>query len=751
MRVLVVIALLVAALLAPPSLAGEIPRVAIALYDGRVEATPKRTRVHLFAESPLNHLGLVVEYHDVTAGYPDLSGRSDVRGVITWFRGDPFDDPARHAAWMADAVGRGLKLAILGQSGMTRKRDGTPTPLVEVNRLTRLLGLRDEGIWVADTHRSRVAARDDLVGYEREPGGVLPEYPRLRRVDPAVDALLVLRDRDNPDTDSTVVSTGPAGGLAAAEYECRSSEALGLCRWIIDPFEFFRAAFRTDDLPKPDVTTLSGRRIYFSHIDGDGWRNQTEIPPLNDERVISADVVRTRAIAPYPDLPVAVAPIVADIDPKMSGTPQALEAARRLFALPQVEPSSHTWTHPFRWSFFENYTPESERAFLDRSAKIRRGVIALLSGRDTDPFSTTEGNEGGEKGDVGEYAVPRPFMREPFNLEREINGALDYFTRLAPPDAPPARLVQWSGDTTPFPAAVAAARRTGAVNMNGGDSRFDPMYPSVSAVPPIGVPVGDQRQIYAAASNENTFTELWSDRFHGYRASLISVRNTGRPLRLKPFDVYYHMYSGQKPASLAALLDVLNAARAAEVAPVRASRYAAIADGFYSTRIVTETPNVFRVRDRGALQTLRFDRVTFRGVNFQRSRGVIGARHWGGSLYVDLDPAVAEAVVVLSDIDRADIEPTTDRPYLVQSRWVFSEVRAGADKVEATVEGFGPGEMIWRLPKAGRARIVLTSREGTELGRAEATASADDFEARFTLPAIDPRRPARIALSLGGR
>jgi len=28
-------------------------------------------------------------------------------------------------------------------------------------------------------------------------------------------------------------------------------------------------------VPKPDTTTLAGRRIYYSHIDGDGWKELT--------------------------------------------------------------------------------------------------------------------------------------------------------------------------------------------------------------------------------------------------------------------------------------------------------------------------------------------------------------------------------------------------------------------------------------------------------------------------------------------
>src|SRR5262249_8557513 len=140
-------------------------------------------------------------------------------------------------------------------------------------------------------------------------------------------------------------------------------------QWIIDPFRFFRLAFATDDLPKPDTTTIVGRRIYYSQIDGDGWLNVTTIeerdPGTGTRRHRrSIDLLIDRAIIPYPDLPVTVAPIAADLDPAWCGDDEAQAAARRAFALQQVEVGSHTYSHPLDWGFFENAPPEKERPFL---------------------------------------------------------------------------------------------------------------------------------------------------------------------------------------------------------------------------------------------------------------------------------------------------------------------------------------------------------------------------------------------------
>ncbi len=40
--------------------------------------------------------------------------------------------------------------------------------------------------------------------------------------------------------------------------------------------------------PVPDVTTHSGRRMYYSHIDGDGWRNVTLVKPYKKDKAYSS-------------------------------------------------------------------------------------------------------------------------------------------------------------------------------------------------------------------------------------------------------------------------------------------------------------------------------------------------------------------------------------------------------------------------------------------------------------------------------
>ena len=63
-------------------------RTILALYNSQLEKEPRLTRIHRYAEAPLNHLGLTVIYHDIRRGLPPVAGLPDVRGVLSWLSGN---------------------------------------------------------------------------------------------------------------------------------------------------------------------------------------------------------------------------------------------------------------------------------------------------------------------------------------------------------------------------------------------------------------------------------------------------------------------------------------------------------------------------------------------------------------------------------------------------------------------------------------------------------------------------------------
>jgi len=686
-----------------------VPRKILALYDSTNEQTVRYSMLHQLAEMPLNWLGFTVAYVDVRKGLPEIAKLGpDVRGVVAWFVAGHTPDPRAYIDWAEALIDSGRKLVILGDSGLSMDGEGRPVPLGRKNKLLARLGLRAEGENTYLTYSTRIQHMDPrLFDFERQLLGVLPAYDRYRKVDPRARSLLVLRRGNDGATDSHVAVVGPNGAIVAPGYSHYASTETLRRQWYVNPFALFAEAFEADDMPKPDVTTLSGRRVYFSHVDADGWQNVTTVPPHNKSGLISGDVLLREIVRRYPDLPVTIAPIAADIDPAWHGTKETERVAREIFAEPHVEAGSHTYTHPFFWGFYENYDPETEKGLRTGFRRNNRYVFKEAS---------VEGAAGEQLAELTarRYATPRAYFDRPFDLDLEVRGSVETIGRVLPPGKS-VKLLQWSGDTAPFEAALRAVREAGLCNMNGGDSRFDAQYPSHSSVPPLGIAVGAERQIYAANSNENTYTDLWTTNFFGYRDLIWTIRNTESPRRLKPINVYYHAYSGEKLASLNALRTNLDFVREQEVAPIEASRYCRMAEAFYRLRFVGLEPGRYRVEDRGEIQTVRFARGNQRMVDFARSSGVVGQRLHQGELYVALDERIERPIVALATRPTVnDPVPAAPVPYLIEARWRILELERRDGAFSFMAQGYGQGAMSWRVPKAGRYRVIA-ERNSVEL------------------------------------
>lgn len=692
----------------------HVPRTIVILHHSKYNDNIIWSTGHLLAEMPLNHLGLKVVHHDLAKGLPKIAHNPDVRGVLSWLpTGAAVADPIAYLEWAEGVVDAGKKFVILGSPGFRENQRRKPTPTVFVNKFMRKLGITYADEWVSLTYDMDVyKSNPRMVGFERKIESFKPPFERIVITNQQATSHLSFRRGKDSSTESHIVVTSPNGGMVLENYAIFVGDLesyKNIKKWFIDPFEFFRTAFQTDDLPKPDTTTLNGRRIYYSHIDGDGWNNISQMEEDKDKDILASQVIYDRVITQYPDLPVTVAPIAADLDPKWVAKKGAQEVARRLFALPNVEVGSHTYSHPFYWAFFKDGNWEKEKPFLDKynaetwnqedwKARLQKALL----------------NKRGYKGPKPElssnYDIPRAFAKEPFDITKEIKGSVDFINQFAP-KGKKVEIMQWSGDTQPFAKALELCEEVNVLNINGGDSRFDRDYPSYAWVSPLGRKVGKYRQIYASNSNENTYTDLWQGRYFGFRYLVRTIRNTETPWRIKPFNVYYHMYSGEKDASLTALLNNLEYARASDIIPVTTSEFARVANGFYKTRITLLSPDRWAVQNNGATQTIRFDRSSDKSVDFSKSKGVIGQRHYQGSLYVHLDQQHKVCVIALkknNDFSEPSYEAT---PYLIESRWRIWNYRKAGQLMAFKAQGFGNGEMLWHVPQSGGYTIQII-REG---------------------------------------
>ena len=204
--------------------------------------------------------------------------------------------------------------------------------------------------------------------------------------------------------------------------------------------------------------------------------------------------------------------------------------------------------------------------------------------------------------------------------------------------------------------------------------------------------------------------------------------------------MYYHIYSGEKLSSLNALRANLEYVRTQKICPLPASRYAAIGDGFLTTELEETGPDRWRVMNRGMLQTIRFDNATFKKVDFVRSIGVLGQKHYQGSLYVTLDQSVSVPVVALAKRRVGHGVPRAAVPYLLESRWDVWGLEKERESFSFKAQGYGPGEMLWTVPEQGYYRVVLSETESREEGVTVQTSEDRTLALRLETNAIQPLR-----------
>lgn len=791
--------LLIALLLLLPAVAvaqgqgeGEVKRVLLALYSSKDNPSPRMTLAHRFLEMPLNHMGYYLRYVNLEQALPPVD--DDVKGVIVWLPSGRFvEDGDAYLAWLQQAVDSGKKLLIFDDIGLDDKYRRKEGAMDRLNSLLSSIGLRDMDSYNSVTYQGSVLYQNpEIVGFERALPESLPPYSETIAIPGVgVSHLKVLASK-TPEVIHDLVVTGPGGGYVAGGYSLFEGYPIlpikdielqkhlpeeerdrpdPVQQWYINPFEFLKLALdEKGDWPVPDVTTQEGLRIYYSHIDGDGWNNLTQIKKYSGGKWLSAQVIQHEIIEAFPDMPVNVSIIAGEMDRDCYGLSASRKVAEDIFALPNVEPSSHTYSHPLFWDFFREYDPMKEVPILGRYPKKPRGqsLYGLLFGKEDKETVTWDAYEHPESAEEqakaktferllnkevrGEldafryYDTPRSYACEPFDLDKEIRGSIDYVRSIAPEEKRDRiRLVQWSGDTSPFEEALEATRNAALLNINGGDSRYDSEYPSYASVSPIGAQVGEERQIYSSNSNENTYTNLWTDRFFGFIYLQTTVRNTEIPMRVQPFNIYYHMFSGEKQASLAALKSNVEYAKGQELSRIFASDFAEIADGFYAARITPLGQNRWRIDGRGKLNTVRVDNAVLKAVDFGRSSGVIGQRYYQGSLYVALNPDVPSPILAIKKKNTEFLYEEAVEPYVIHASWLINKLISVKKSLMFAANGYGDGKFSLRFPGAGGHYEVVVSRENKELLRQVVIGNADGVLS-FTLP-VNAVSPVNITIT----
>ncbi|MDO8494186.1 MAG: hypothetical protein Q7S68_02490, partial [Deltaproteobacteria bacterium] len=342
-------------------------------------------------------------------------------------------------------------------------------------------------------------------------------------------------------------------------------------------------AFALQGLPRPDTTTINGRRIFYSHIDGDGIVSKSHI----DNKSYTGEIILREILQKYPTLPITASFISGYFDMPAYQTERAEEMARAIASLPNTEVASHGHAHPLSW--------RKQKLALDVPGYTYSDTAEILG-------SAEKINARLKK----------------WGIDKKVS------------------LFSWTGDCFPTEEQTAIPAQGNLLNINGGDSRFDKRYPSYAYLYPLGIARGNSRQIYAGNANEHPYTSGWEGPFYGFQEVIETFQNTESPVRIKPINLYYHYYSGETFASLHVLKKAYDYALSQDIFPMFASQYAALVQDFFDLQIILLPNGGTRIRNSGHLRTIRWDHET-RNVNLERSRGVLGFSHFQGSLYVFLD------------------------------------------------------------------------------------------------------------------
>lgn len=511
----------------------------LGFFDG-TETSYNRSLCHRMLAMPLEYKGYVPECRDINHVNLDRLDSHRYAGIVAWLEESTYDRHPGLQNWLAQQLGQLpiLFLKALPTQASLRAKLG----LRETGELSPRVRITQGQDWLTPNYPLRFSQFES--------------YPKWVSTQPAVQPLIEAADD----------STKPAGILFKAPWGGAALRPLPVTMlannkeaWFIDPFRLLNETLNLPPIPAADVTTESGRRILTSHVDGDGFPSTAWFPG----KPYTAEVLMEHVFKPY-TIPQTVSVIEGEISkhglyPNKS---PALEAiARQIFALPNVEIASHTFSHPFFW---------------DDSVDVE------------------------EK----QYGDHLPIPGYEVDFRKEIIGSLNYINQELAPAGKPAKLILWSGRADPDEKTLAIAEQANVLNVNGGNTYVVQGNQSLTQVSPTIAWYPTAVHVYAPVLNENLYTNLWTEHFDGYRRAIETFQLLGSPRRLKSISIYYHMYSGAYPASLKGLTDVYDWAIAQKVTPLYLSEYAKRAQALYETGLAQTLDGQWLITSSG-IQSIR--------------------------------------------------------------------------------------------------------------------------------------------------
>ena len=620
-------------------------REVLLLYDDtEFDGTPGDDKMYstsfLYLAMSLEYMGYIPVIKPISEWKLRPPDVDRYAGATVWINGTyAVKYPKKFEAKMAGLYNSGIKLLMLESIEAEKHKKLFDMFKISVEPLAIKPGYQNRGRLIYDNSR---------MGFEIEP--FIPSGESLFMPDNAKPLCSVKYARGT----SVLAAITPWGGYAFEGAVMAEINQENL--WIANPFKLLRESLRLPLLPAPDVTTENGRRLLFVHIDGDGIMNRAEWNP----ELFSGQVLYDEIFTKY-HIPLSVSIIEGEtaaygLYPKLS--PSLEKIARRIFALENVEAATHTYTHPFYWG------------------KIVDGHL--------DPKYRLN---------VKNYD---------FSLDRELLGSLRYINTRLEPEGRSTNMVFWSGDCMPTETTLSYVYKNNILQINGGDTMATNTSPWLSLISPMGIKRGNYYQIFTAAQNENVYTNNWLGPFWGFKKVIQTFKLTDAPRRFKPIDIYFHLYSGSKKASLRALHTVFDWAMVQEVMPIYTSEYILKAMDFYEVSMAKDG-NEWLAAGMHSLKTLRLPESGF--IDFDLSVGVAGIKKHSSGNYLHLDSGSTHRFSIAGKQKRQN--------YLVDSNGKLLSHKRSAKEVFMRFHANIPLEFNYQLADNCRLDAVPQADERT--------------------------------------
>ena len=600
----------------PPLPAGAkvVPRRVFALFgndDKNIEyrvSFPLDCGVARFLQMPLEYFGYDVDYHHVlTDGLPGALGEE--YGVVILDREleIPPDKESAIADWLIRQKDSGRKILFFGK---------IPFEKDEVRaRVVKAFEIQGSGHSVEGVHQVSFKHQAPQTGFET-PNQLTPaDFFDLRAPTGASIWLKVLATtlKREEFLYEPIFMTSWGGALLDPHVTFMRPDEDEM--WKVDPFAFLDAFLGKRNFPAPDATTRDGVRIFYAHIDGDGFRHKSSIE-LGRR---SGDLLNQLVVDRYP-FPITLSVIEAEIrgiiynsDPEIE--PLLTKHAKHVFSSEKVEVGSHSYSHPYFWVHPDRTLDIYDRRNLKLEANLGYG--------------------------------------EKVDYHREVVGSIRYIEEKLLPPGKRVEIMLWSGNCRPGEEALAWCRKIGVENMNGGDTAITRKNPSYTRVFGHTAPWGKELQVFCSHQNENVYRFRWkggadpnSVFYSGFVLALDSFQKTETPRRLKPVNIYYHWYSGDNLPSMNALKQLYEWCMTQELHGITAAPFARLARDALRTKVYQLGPRRFLLRNDGFCRTFRLP-WTGEVPDISQCRGVTGWRKFRDTMYIHTS-GLRDTVLTLS-------------------------------------------------------------------------------------------------------